>query len=293
MIPFKTFVEKRVSNPLRKNELAQAGIVDYNDPNFIENWKRIMRSVSIHDLDDPDTINIKSQYERLRKILPPRAEEFLDKEAIKVKDRSFRPKTKGFTKVYERGGIQVFVDDKNLDDVDFAPGTYNYRMVKNGVDTMLRYIRDILPNRSAKILITDISKNNHTANFYEPDHGAYSYNKLIFIDWRNIDRPEFFIHEYAHHVADLVPEQTQKLLLDAYKEMLDLYFRKVKRRRIAPEEIDDNMRRKISQKLGFPLYGLTNHDELFAVLIEKWKVFPNNPLTYKFKSLVKKVLTRL
>lgn len=293
MIPFKVFNEKRVSNPLRKGELAGEGNLNYNDPNFANELRDIVKYSNAEDITGVELLEIKRQYDKLKISLPPRAEAYLNSAIAKLVNDLKRPTAKGYKKVYENGGIQVFVDEENLPDGDFSPGSYNFRMVKNGVDNMLQYTRDLFPNKKTKFVITDLQHNPYVAKDYNKGNAALYFDKHIFLDWKSIDDNNYYVHEYAHHVADTIPSQTKNLLIQSYKEMLDLYFRKVKKRKVAPEEIDDNIRMKIAQKLGFPVYGLTNPDELFAVIIEFWKKFPNNPMTYKFKSLVKKVLTRL
>jgi hypothetical protein len=125
---------------------------------------------------------------------------------------------------------------------------------------------------------------------------------LIYVDQEFINKPKVFAHEIAHLVADLIPKQTQPLLKAAYDELLDGYFTesKTKRRTLQPKSNSPksrmdakNLRVKISEKLGFPEYGLMNFDEFFAVLIEKWHDLPNNINNYRFKSMVKSVLNRL
>ena len=81
--------------------------------------------------------------------------------------------------------------------------------------------------------------------------------------------------------------------MKAFNEMLDYYYKLSKKKRVDSSEITDAMRARIAKKLGFEKYGLTNHDEFFAVLIENWKVLPNNRITYKFKSTVKSILMRI
>jgi len=73
--------------------------------------------------------------------------------------------------------------------------------------------------------------------------------------------------------------------------MIDMYYIAMKKGK--GKTITPTIRSNMSKKLGFPEYGLLNSDEFFAVVIQYWKQFPNNKMTYKFKSLVKNVLTRL
>jgi hypothetical protein len=162
---------------------------------------------------------------------------------------------------------------------------------------MLTYVRDILPNRKPKIVITSLEKNPYTKGSYDPNNpsAGMAYSKFIFIDENHMDDSVYYVHELAHWVADLIPKQTQEMLIKAFRKFIDLYYKESKLRNPAKrgKDLSESERITIADKLGFPEYGLTNHDEFFAVLIENWKQLPNTKLTYKFKSLVKNVLTRL
>ena len=293
MISFKLFQERNLRNRLRKKELADLGERDYLNPESIQEWKNAIRFLSDEDFGLPETKKIKKLYDQWRKISAEKAERFLDLEATKFFNSLKRPKSANYKKIYENRGVQVFLDEENVPDKNYAPGSLNYRMVKNSVDTMLWYMKDLMPNKKPKIVITDLKTNPYVSDVYDPKNAALYDAKMIFVDWKYADVPDHYIHEYAHYLADLIPTQTQKLLQDAYREMLNLYFQQTKRKKLDESEISDNIRQRISKKLGFPEYGLLNPDEFFAVLMENWKKLPNNKTTYKFKTLVKSVLTRL
>ncbi len=285
---------KRPKNPERKKVIQGEGQIDYNSPHFIDAWAEYIRENPIEHIEGVTLQEIKKNYESLRQTLPPRAETYLRQAIIEYITVLQRPKTKGLEKVYEIGGIQVFIDSDNISG-DYSPTSYNMRMIKFGVNQMLNYIRDILPNRKSNIIITDLKMNKHTRDQMAvvPNSKAMQTNKTIFLDWSSIDEPKYYIHEYAHQLADLIPKQSEELLINAYKELLNMYFRASKRKKLDSSEITDKMREQMARRLNFPVYGLTNHHELFAVIIEYWKKFPNNALTYKFKTLVKNVLGRV
>lgn len=237
---------------------------------------------------------ISRNYEYFKASLPPRAEPYLNNAVADYVEMFKKPKFGEYQKIHEQDGVQVFLDTENVSQ-NFDPGSYNHRMITFGITQMLNYIKDILPNKKPRIIITNLKKNKHSKSVLSisPNAVGLELNKNMYLDWRHIDNPKVYIHEYAHYVADLVNSQTEELLIKAYKDMIDMYFRLTKRKRVDPDQITDKMRTQISKKLGFPVYGLTNHHELFAVLIENWKEFPNNKLTYKFKSLSKDVLSRV
>jgi len=297
MIPFNLFLERKQRNPLRKEELAASGSEDIMSPKFWETYRTYYRKYPVESMPDPSDQVIKRKYDDLFKSSEALAEKYLDSEIMKIINKLKRPTTKEYKKVYEYQGVQVFVDEVNVEDTNYAPGSYNYRMVKHNVLVMLTYVRDILPNRKPRIVITSLAKNPHTKDSYDPSNpsAGMAYSKLIYIDENHMDDSVYYVHEYAHWVADLIPAQTQEMLIKAFKKFIDLYYKKqnLKKSQDRQKELTDSQRIKIAAKLGFPEYGLTNHDEFFAVLIENWKQLPNNKMTYKFKSLVKNVITRL
>jgi hypothetical protein len=165
---------------------------------------------------------------------------------------------------------------------------------------MLQHTKELFPNRKPKFIITDKHQNPQFKKS-DPNSAAIYVDRLIYIDQNHIDNPNYFIHEFAHFVVDLIPKQSEPMLDAAYKQMLDFYFKraKVKQRPLQPTtkhedpSITDKFRQKVSAKLGFPQYGLMNRDEFFAVLIENWHKLPTNAVTYRYKQLVKGILARL
>ena len=289
MVPFKLFLERKLRNPLRKKELSELGTMNYDTPEFFDNYKEYIKTTNPEDFDNEDFVDIRQEYDKMRKVLPPRAEQMLDRKLkeyiFNIKHRSMKP----YKKIYEFRGVQVFLDDKNVPETqNYEQNSYNYRIVNHCIRYMLNYIRDILPNRHPKILITDVRKETGE------EYPAFEQNKTIFVDWRHVDEPKYYVHEYAHWLADLIPSQSSVMLQKSFNEMLDEYFRSMKKKRLPLEKITPAIRSRIAKKLGFPDdYGLLNSDELFAVIIEYWKELPNNPTTYKFKSLVKQVINRI
>lgn len=246
MISFKTFLEKNVSNPLRKQELQSQGVAPHTDPATFR-----------------DKIP-SAEYEML-----------LDRYGVKF----FMPKD----------------EYRALDKVRRANIT---RILNQSVNDFLNRIRDILPNRKPRIVIKDIAK-VFPSNPYQEDGQtppAYKSDNIIYIDPQYIDNVDYMIHEYAHYLADKVPNQSFPILQREYKAMLDNYFRSVKKKQrqdlSLPE--DQKLREKIAKKLGLPSqYAFVNPDEFFAEIITNWKTIPNNAATYKFKQAVKQVLSRV
>lgn len=281
---------------MRKKELESRGEIPYSDPQIIEMWKSYIKDSLPENLSDSD-FEIQQTYKKLKASLPPRAETYLNQEAKKYLTGIKRPSTKSYKKIYEFRGVQVFLDEENIHYKSQTPyDVYIKKILNILIPNFLNYIKDILPNRKPKIVITDLDKNPYTqpkSDRSSPSAGM-EFNKSIFIDWRYADDVRYYIHEYAHWVADLVPAQTSTILQNAFQEMLNTYFRATKRKKIESSEITDQMRNRIAKKLGFPdVYGLTNPDEFFAIVIEYWKELPNNAATYKFKTLVKRAITRL
>jgi hypothetical protein len=239
---------------------------------------------------------IKKKYENLLKSSESLADKYLDYEIKKVVNGLKRPVTKKYKKIYEYQGVQVFLDEVNVVDADYSPGSPNYRAVAHSVLVMLTYVRDIIPNKKPKIVITDLAKNEYTKKYEDPNDpsAGMAYKKLIYIDEKYIDVPDYYVHELAHWVADLIPDQTQQMIINAFDKFIEMYYKSTKKKKIDDvKKLTNTQRANIARKMGFPKYGLIDHDEFFAVLIEQWKQLPANKLTYKIKSLVKNILTRL
>lgn len=245
MISFKTFLEKNISNPLRKQELQAQGVTSFD----------------------------KSDRENLRDKIPKNEFELLlDKYGVKF----FMPKSEYLSIPRERRPNLV-------------------RILNHSVNQFIERIKDILPNRKPRIVIKSLNTENpyHTGGSVSP---AYKSDNIIYIDPQYIDNPDYLVHEYAHYVADKVPNQSYPLLQQAYKNMLDIYFRSVKKKQREDLALpsDEKLRERVAKKLGLPSqYAFVNPDEFFAEIITHWKSLPNNAATYKFKQAVKQVLSRV
>jgi hypothetical protein len=292
MTPFRLYFERKQRNPLRKEELITSGKLDILGPDVLESYKEYYRKYPIDRMEDTEDKVIKLKYDNLIKSSVELAEKYLDTVIKNLIKSIGREKTKSYKKIYDYQGVQVFLDEDNVNDTNYGVGSYNYRMVKHSVLVMLTYIRDILPNKSPKIVITSLKKNPFTKSYYNSKEqvAGMAGDKLIFIDEMYIDENALWVHEYAHWVVDLIPTQTQSMMISAFEKFLDIYYIG---KHTKPKNITKRERYKIAKHLGFPEYGLTDHNEFFAVLIENWKQLPNNKFTYKFKSLVKNILARL
>jgi len=302
---FEALLEK-IKNPLRKQALEDAGKnVDYRQfhNETPEEWKaKVLRNKNL----DPKESIIRNSYLNLNSKFPDRAKTYLDQMAVANTGSILRTKlSPQTTKIYERNGVQVFTDE--FVDIPFDVGTYNYRIMVAAVDRFLSAIGngELLPNRRPKIIISNKNTNPRFKGLPVKDPAGIYRDRLIYIDQVEIQDPSIWVHEYAHFIVDLIPKQTEPMLDRAYKQMLDFYWRKLKKKRESLVASNDTpqeqgrveiLRKKIAKKLGFPAYGLSNRDEFFAVLLQHWNdphVFPNNAATYKYKQLVKNVLSRL
>lgn len=294
-------LHERIKNPIRKQSIPDS----WNKSNLdLEQTKREWKEYIIYGkmVDDHDT-TIKANYLKLKKMFPQRAESWLDQQSD-IESRKilgFRLKIENPIKIYSKQGIDVFIDKYTT--INFTKDEQKMLQVKRSVDTMLEYIRGIIPNKKPRIVITDGSKNPYFVKVDGVNSAAIYIDRMIFIDEDEIDKPKYFVHEFAHYVADLIPTQSEAMLEKAYKQMLDMYWKsaKVKKRKLEADDPKnreqvleaERWRRTISTKLGFPEYGLRNFHEFFAVLIENWRNLPANSVTYKFKTLVKDLLGRL
>jgi hypothetical protein len=294
-----------MKNPLRKKSLEGIYSPMGDDTNKAIEWKDYILNGDLSN--DPKHFKIKEDYLKLRETFPQRAESWLNQLANEYQNSFRRTKTSEYEKILESQGIQIFLD-KYVNE-NFKNDTYKMYILPKMIIKLLLKTRGIMPNRKPKIIITDSSKNPKFRGSYSKNPSAIYHDRLIFIDQNEIDNIDIWIHEFAHFVVDLIPTQTNQLLEKSYKDLLDIYWKKSKKKRrsLAPNDpgnkVDvketEMLRRKISKKLGFPQYGLINFDEFFAVIIEYWlsddvsKRLPDNAATYRFKTLVKNVLNRL
>ena len=301
---FNVYLEKSLKNPLRKDRLKQAGVEDYAvSPTDIERlkddwlWWVLEGEIDPSDPQANQLQGIRDKYQGLLETDREAAVKYLEFE-LDTYVTSLKKSKLGSNveKIYEYQGIQVFLDTETVK-TDHSEGSRRYNNITRAVRGMVDYVRDILPAKKPRILITDLSKNKNTRNFVGDDivYGMAGQN-VIYIDHYSTHMTNIYIHEYAHWVVFQSSENSRKLLVTAYKELLNLYYAKMKKRKVRMDEpvrVSRQVLNNLSVKLGFPEYGTTDPDELFAMIIEKWKKFPTNKLTYKFKSLVKNIITQL
>ena len=297
---FQTLVEK-IKNPIRKQHLKDTGgNIDYRNYNVStpEEWKK--KILAGKDLDAKES-DIRDKYLNFKHRFPQKAETWLDQLSITLSGPILRDKLSPQTsKIYEKYGVQVFTDEFITE--SFSKESKNYANMVETVNNFLEKIKELLPNKKPRIIITNKHRNPLFKGLIMKDApGAYR-DRLIYIDQNEIKNLSLWIHEYAHFVADLIPKQTEPMLDREYKKLLDFYWRKVRKKRESLSPLNDSpseikraniIRNKVALKLGFPQYGLMDRDEFFAVLIEKWNEFPNNKASYRYKTMVKGILSRL
>ena len=232
----------------------------------------------------------RSSYDNLLEVYPEKAPIFLNNEFNKYLKSLQKPSKSHYTPLLEYMGVKILVDLTTVDG-DFSKNSYNYRVLSSVIRKFVFYIKDLLPNRKPSFIITDLLKNPDTKHHSDEKTGGLYFSDSIFINSKRMDDEELYIHEYAHYIADQIPTQTEILLKKAYQDMIDMYYTTMKKGK--GKSITPTIRSNMSKRLGFPEYGLMDSDEFFAIVIQFWKKFPNNKMTYKFKSLVKKVLIRL
>lgn len=295
----------RVKNPLRKRELEENGrisnMVYYNE--YTTYWAEKIKDPEL--LSDGDDRAIQVKYMDYKNKFPDRANAWVQQLAEKKSaDIYLRNKVLSTNeKILEMEGIQVFKDDGV--DLDLSRNSKNYQDLEKSLRMLLINTRGILPNKKPRIVVTNPDNNRLFKGLkYAKSASGIYYDKLIYISQDHISDPYLFIHEFAHAIAASLPKNRQKMLDEAYGKMLDIYKRSAKIKGklvLEPKSMNDaqsvrdaqNLRKEISKRLGFPQYGLMNSSEFFAVLIEHWNTLPNNAATYKYKQLVKQILTAL
>jgi len=286
---FKIFFERRERNPLRKEELRDAGRISNKE--YIEQEKS--------NLDPEDQAKI----DRMVELKVP--EELITKfrnakiaEKEKSLKRDFlRTKLNDRQLWFKLFGIKVYVDEYVENPLEFEKSRLNNLTMRRIIGMLVNEFRDVLPVRKFNIVVTDNTKNPMFQEISKQMDatipGAYR-DRIIYLNKYNIDNPELLIHEYAHFIADRVPNEIYPMLKKEYDKMLEEFFGKKTRRQNLAGKRNKLLRAEVAKKMNLPSeYSATNPDEWFAELIENWKNFPNNKKTYRFKSILKKIISRL
>ena len=241
---------------------------------------------------------VQDTYKLLKLRDPNYADKFLKQTEEKLRNRILKPTVskRNYIKFVIQGiEINIKKDEKFLN----TPSRIKViNQLEETVPEFLKKVYGILPLRRPKIVVTDIKDENIA---YDPTDivPAYYSRGVIYLDKDYTNRPDFLLHEYAHFVADSIPKQSYPILLKAYVEMLDEYYRRIKKKKTyrlqdTKKENYKLQREKIAKLMKWPsAYSVSNPDEFFAEIITNWKNMPNNVATYKFKNAVKQVITRI
>jgi hypothetical protein len=287
MDSFQIFFERNERNRLRKQELKDEGVPNYKD--WVDQEKENL---------PPEEADKIKRMEELQ-VPPELINKFRDAKKVeyekRLKDDYLRTKVEGEL-LFTDYGIKVF-KDKYVDQ-DFKEGSLNMRTLKRLIHMLVRDYRDLLPNRKPKIVITNTKQHpklkgvNIIGNNTAPA-GVYS-DRIIYLDQFSVDDIDTLTHEYAHFLSHRMSKQVEPLLRNEYKKMLDAFFERKTKRKNLEGKRNEQLRKQVADKMGLPSdYAATNFEEWFAELISHWKNLPNNPISYKFKQILKKVITRL
>ena len=288
MIKFQLYFERRERNPLRKRELEAQGVGTNYD--YVQKEKKKLPKER------------QSQIRKMKKlgVEPERIETFkqakIAEREKELKGQYFRTKIIKPELLFSKFGINVYKDGYAAEDI--APGSYRYKMINYLVKQLVTEFKDVLPNRKPRIVITDTEANPATSTASvtgskQSPAGAY-HDRLIYLDQNYVDDYDILVHEYAHYVADRIPKQTEPMLKAEYKKMLDEYFEKTTKRKALEGSRNEKHRIEMAKRLGLPSdYAAANYDEWFAEIMMHWKSLPNTKESYRFKTAVKQVLTRI
>lgn len=286
MDSFDIFFEKREKNPLRKQELKDTKILSKQSIFKRELSKKLKQQ------------KVQDTYKLLKLRDPKLADNFLKQTEEKIRERILQPTVskRNYVKLVIQGiEINIKKDEKFLN----TPSRIKVvNDLEKTIPQFLKNVYGILPLRRPKIVVTDIKDENIA---YDPKDitPAYYSRGIIYLDKDYTNRPDFLLHEYAHFIADLIPKQSYPILLKAYTDMLDEYYKRIKKKKTynlqdTKKENYKAERQKIAKLMKWPsAYSVSNPDEFFAEIITNWKNVPSNVATYKFKNAVKQVITRI
>lgn len=284
---FKIFFERRERNRLRKQELKDEGVPDYKD--WIDQEKENLPPKELNKIQKMEKLKVPSELiDKFKNAKKAEHEK-------RLKFDYLRTKIEGKLLFVEHG-IKVYIDE--YVDQDFSEKSLNCRTLKRIIGMLVVEYRDLIPNKKPKIVVTNTKKNPKLkgVNIIGGNttlEGAYR-NRIIYLNQFSVDNIETLLHEYAHFLSDKISKQAEPFLRDEYKKMLDAFFERKTRRKNLEGKKNEKLRELVAKKMGLPSdYAATNFDEWFAELISHWKNLPNNPISYRFKQILKKVITRL
>ena len=289
MEPFKVFLERRARNPLRKQELADKG--EESNIDYIEREKQQL---------SPETEEVIQNM--IDSGVEPEDVEAYRQGKLGVREKELRndhlrlnPKKK-YNTITQYAGFKIYADD--LARYEMEKNFNLLRLLKMTIKYLVVDYRDVVPNRKPTIVVADMKKvkgsekTSKVGEDYVPA-GLYG-DRIIYIDIKHVGDPELLVHEYAHFIADRIPQQSEPILKQEYKKMLESFLGKPTTREALEGSRNAKMRGRVAKKLGLPTeYAAVNFDEWFAEIIAHWKSMPNNKHTYRFKTVMKKVLSRV
>lgn len=284
---FKVFFERRERNRLRKQELQDAGVPNYKD--WVEQEKENLPPEQADKIKKMEELKVPS--ELINRFQNAKKEEY----EKSLKSDYFRKKVEG-NLLFNLSGIKVYVD--KYVDQDFSENSLNHRTLKGIIQTLVIDYKDLIPNRKPKIVVTNTKlhpslKNVNIVGGIDSPPGAYQ-DRIIYLDQFHVDNINILIHEYAHFLSDRMSKQVEPFLRNEYKKMLDEFFERKTRRKNLEGKRNEKLRSQLAKKMGLPSdYAATNFDEWFAELITHWKKLLKDRASYRFKQILKKVITRL
>lgn len=274
-------------NPLRKKELSdrltnkeyydsEIGKLSDDDKQKIKNMRK--NGVDEDTIQAFQAAKIKKRDKELQNILKGKNKE------------------SNFTLIHNNRGLKIY-RDKYVSN-DFDKNMRNDFYIKSIPRIIMDEYRDIIPNRKPVFVITDTEKNPLTKNVNligddEAPGGVY-HGRIVYLDQYSIGKKRVVLHEYAHFLADRVKKQVEPIIKKEYQKMLqNMFGKRTKMKNLEGLDNEEN-RRLMASKMNLPSdYSSTNFDEWFAEIIAHWKMIPNNKETYRFKQIMKKIITRL
>lgn len=297
MEPFEVFLERRARNPLRKQELADSG--EMSNIDYIDTRKTQLSPETEEAIQNMVDAGVE----------PERVEAYRQGK-LKTRESELRkahlrtnPKKK-FTPITNHMGFKIYADE--LGKYEMEKNFNLLRVLKMSIKNLVVDYRDVIPNRKPTLVVADMKKvkgNEKISKVGEEYVPAGLYHdRIIYLDINYINDPklslkdynQLLIHEYAHFIADRIPRQTEPILKAEYKKMLEGFIGKPTTREALKGDRNAKMRAEVADKLGLPSeYAAADFDEWFAEIIAHWKTMPKNKNAYRFKVIMKRILTRL
>ena len=215
---------------------------------------------------------LKNLVNTFRDILPNRKPKFI------ITDTTKNPVTKNLSLTGRKGGVRgaqrdrlIYINQRDIKEFEVWRHEYAHFLA----DRVPRQVKPFLKEEYEKMLDSFMSKEQR-----EPSQKQAGPPKAQIAEWERLIKN--------------APSSEKPQLRKEYQNFLDSQPRPEPRKTDLTGLKNEGLRNRLAERMGLPTpYSALNFDEWFAEVIAHWKDLPNNVRTYRLKTIMKKVISRL